>query len=187
MNHLAEIIDSSTTRFTAQCNDPDELPMLGAFVVVETPPGFCAAVVSEIRCGSADASRRPTAYGLPPEELHRQQPQLRLLLTTEFDACLVGSRDGERWRCGRPPYPPRLHHLVTAAPADAVAELTRHGDYLRTLSEAEVPDEVLAAAVRASVGADGAEERLIEAGRALARLMGDDYDRLQALMRRITS
>ncbi|MBI2298675.1 MAG: hypothetical protein HYU66_06940 [Armatimonadetes bacterium] len=188
MSPVGEILLSSTTRFTAQCADPDAAPALGSFVVVDSPPGSAVAVVAEVRAASADPNRRPFAYGLDPDELYRQQPQLRDLLTTEFDALLIGHDQGGGWRQLLPPQPPRLHHLVYAAPPDVVRAVAEGGDWLRTLAAAEAADDVLAAAVRASLAAldpGSVRETLIATGRTLARLLGDDYDRLQALLRRI--
>jgi len=183
---LGEVIESSTARFCAQCVGDAAPPALGSFVTVALGAGEALAVVSEIRCASADPNRRAMAYGLPPEELYRQQPQLRELLTTEFDACLLGHAQDGVWRQWLPPHPPRLHSFVQPAPAEAVTAVTASGDWLRTLVAAELGDDLLAAAVRAAMACgDDAEPRLIEVGRALARLFGDDYDRLRALLRRI--
>lgn len=186
-SHVGEVIVSSTTRFTAQCADEERLPALGGFVVVAAPPSAAVGVVCEVRASSLDPNRRPVAYGLPAEELFRQQPQLRELLAIEFDACLVGHDPGDGWRQLLPPHPPRLHHLVDLAPVEAIRAVTASGDYLRTLAGADVSDDVLAAAVRASLAAhDGGPEYLIHIGRCLARLL-DDYERLQAILRRITA
>lgn len=182
---LGEVIESSTARFCAQCVGDTPPPALGSFVTVALGEGEALAVVIESRCASADPHRRAMAYGLPPDELYRQQPQLRELLTTEFDACLLGHATAGVWRQWLPPHPPRLHSFVHRAPDDAVAAVTASGDWLRTLAAAELGDDLLAAAVRAAIGSDGDPARLVEVGRALARLFSDDYDRLRALLRRI--
>ncbi len=183
---LGEVIESSTARFCAQCPADAEPPARGSFVTVTLPAGRAVAVVSEIRCASADPNRRAMAYGLPPEELYRQQPQLRELLTTEFDACLLGYASDGPWRPWLPPHPPRLHSFVEPAEPAVVEAVTASGDWLRTLAAAELDDDLLAAAVRAALACgDAAPGKLVEAGRALARLFGDDYDRLRAVLRRI--
>jgi hypothetical protein len=185
--HVGEIIASSTTRFTAQCPSEEDAPDFGGFVVVEAAPGRALAVVCEVRSGSFDAHRRPVAFGLSEEDLYQQQPQLRELLTTEFDALLVGyAADGEPWRQLLPPRPPRLHRFVHDAEPEAVRAVTAGGDYLRTLVAGEASDDLLAAAVRASLDAsDDHSAAVVQAGQALARLLGDDYDRLRVLLRRV--
>jgi hypothetical protein len=187
MTHLGEIIASSTSRFCAQCPTDAEAPDFGGFVLVDGGAQRALAVVSEVRCGNFDAGRRPVAYGLGEDELYRQQPQLRELLATEFEALLVGYAEADGpWRQLLPPQPPRLHRFVFAAPADAIAAVTASGDYLRTLLAGEAGDDLLAAAVRASLGAAAEPAAfLVRTGQALARLVGDDYDRLAALLRRI--
>ncbi len=186
MSHVGEVIASSTMRFTAQCPDEDRAPEYGGFVMVDTPDGRAVAVVSEVRAGSVEGNRRPLAYGLSEEDLYRQQPQLRELLSTEFDAWLVGYDDGLRWRPILPPRPPRLHRFVhPAQPADILA-ITADGQYLRTLSAAGLSDDFLAAAVRASLAVRGDDRAyLVATGQQLARLLGDDYDRLKAMLRRV--
>lgn len=186
--HVGEVVLSSTTRLTAQCPDDDATPALGSFVAVDYGPGRALAVVAEVRSGSLDPGRRPVAYGLAEDELFRQQPQLRELLSTEFEAILIGwAEDDGPPRQLLPPRPPRLHRFVSPAQPDDVRALTSGGDWLRTLLAAEVSDDLLAAAVRAALATrtDDPSARL-EAGRALARLVGDDYERLQVLLRRVS-
>jgi hypothetical protein len=187
MTHVGEIIASSTTRFSAQCPDEDSAPAFGSFVVVDAAPEQVIGVVAEVRAGTLDANRRPMAFGLSQEELFRQQPQLRELLATEFDAVHVGYGDDVGvWRQILPPRPPRLHRFVQPAAPAEIAAVTADGDWLRTLAAAEVADDLLAAAVRASLAAHGdARDYLVRMGRVLARLVGDDYERLQALLRRL--
>lgn len=184
--HVGEVVVSTTTRFLAQCPSEEVAPPLGGFVAVDVPAGQALAVVSEIRAASIDPNRRPVAFGIEEEELFRQQPQLRELLATEFDAQLIGWHDGACWRQLLPPRPPRLHRFVYLAPAEAVTAVTHDGDWLRTLTAAELSDDFLAAAIRASLATGGDADALVAVGRTLARLLADDYDRLQVLLRRIS-
>lgn len=187
---VAEILLSGTSRFTAQVCDGIVPPAFGEFVVADAPGGEVLAVVGEIRCGSFDSNRAPVVYGLTVEELFAQQPQLRELLVTEFDALVIGWRSDGGWRGGLPPRPPGLHTFVQPAPALAVRVVTRDGGWLRTLLTAEAGDDLLAAAISASLAVwqgDDARQQAVLLGRAAARLFGDDYDRLQALLMRISA
>lgn len=189
-DHLGEVVASSSTRFVAQANGTE--PAFGSFVAVDVPGGAALAVVAEVRHGSFDPNRRPTAYGLPADELFAQQPQLRELLVTEFEALLVGHGADGRWRPHLPPHPPGLHAFVRPADELAIRLVTLDGGYLRTLLAAEVSDDLLSGVVTASLavwpaGAPEQREFLVTTGRALARLLGDDYDRLQAVLGRIGS
>jgi hypothetical protein len=62
-------------------------------------------------------------------------------------------------------------------------------DYFRTpLFASHVPsDELLSAAIRTAARAhrDGERDYLVRAGREVASLLKDDYDRLTAILRRI--
>lgn len=185
---LGEILASTTTRFSAQAREADAPPAFGSFVCAPTVDGEVLAVVGDTRCGSLDTGRQPLAYGLTAAELAAQQPQLRELLVTEFDALHVGWQGSSPWRPGPPPRPPRLHAFVQPAPSLAVRAVCRDGAWLRTLLAAEATDDLLAAAMAHCLGVwqgDDVGHQATLLGRAAARLFGDDYDRLQALLARL--
>ncbi|MCC7494629.1 MAG: hypothetical protein IT204_19885 [Fimbriimonadaceae bacterium] len=184
-DRVGEVLSSSTVACTAQAPASELAPDLGAFVVTVSPPE-ALGVVTAVRVAGFDSHRRPLAYGLPPDELERQQPQLRELLVTEFDLVLLGACELDGWRQRLPARPPRLHSFVRLATAAEVRTITAQPDWLRTLAAAEPRDDVLAAAIRAAAAArPGDRQHLVQTGRALARLWADDYERLQALLRRV--
>ncbi|HIE53311.1 MAG TPA: hypothetical protein EYP85_16285 [Armatimonadetes bacterium] len=188
--HLGEVIESSTTVVRAQCRQWDWVPSLGALVRVDTEPEPVYGIVSHIATGSLDPYRRPTAYGKTTEELRREQPQIFELLKTEFQAVLVGYLEGERMRSGLPPQPPRLHSFVYLCGPEEVRRFTAGLEYLRLLlsvSSGVPADELLLTAARTAWEAHGYDRAyLIAVGKELARLLKDDYDRLRALLRRLT-
>ena len=127
-------------------------------------------------------------------------PQILELVRTTVRAQVLAYWDGQKKVEGRPlvrqtlpPRPAALHDRVRVCGPDAVAALAQPFDVLRTLARHPDPavpaDDLLAAALRNLYeahggGADG-EAVLVDAGRALARLLDDDHERLQSILRRV--
>jgi hypothetical protein len=82
-----------------------------------------------------------------------------------------------------------VHYSVYECTDEELASFTETTDFFRTLLFAyQIPsDELLAATIRAAARARQANERtyLVQAGREVAALLKDDYDRLTAILRRI--
>ena len=87
---------------------------------------------------------------------------------------------------------PPLHAFVRLCESDAVRTLGAPYDFLRTLARNPDPmvpvDELLVAALE-RIGAaqetpEASEDALVEAARALSRLLNDDHERLHAILRR---
>ena len=186
--YLAEVVESSTTVFTAQCWELHNSPPLGSLVRVDSdPPVF--GVVSDVATRSIEPGRRPIAYGIPEEQLREEQPQIFELLRTEFEAVIVGYEDSPYIRQFLPPHPPRIHSFVRPCSKDEVRTFTGQWDFLRMLLSApRVPtDELIIAAVRSAFEAwDRDRNYLVRAGKELSRLLKNDYERLGSLMRRIS-
>lgn len=90
-----------------------------------------------------------------------------------------------------PPRPAALHDRVRSSGPEAVAALAAPFDVLRTLArnpDPSVPADDLLAAVLANLAqahGDDGDEMLVQAGRALARLLDEDHERLQSILRRV--
>jgi hypothetical protein len=191
MEHIAEVIESSTTEFTAQTRELHNAPPFGYFIKVGSPMTVIA-MIYDISTGSSDLNRRPIAYGKTEEELRNEQPQIFELLRTEIKAKIVGYCNSERnsgMRQQLPPQPPRLHHFVYACIPNEIRDFTRNFDYLRTLAGigGTLSDELLIAAVQQTCRAhqDTSRDTLVRVGKEMARLLRDDYDRLESILRRI--
>ncbi len=187
--YIAEVIESSTTEFAAQTRELDGSPPFGSFVKVGATP-VSIAMIYDISTTSIDLNRRPVAYGKTEEELREEQPQIFELLRTEIKAKIVGYSDKTGMRQLIPPRPPKLHSFVHICAPKEVQEFTRSFDYFRTLagSGGTLSDELLIAAIQQTCRcqADSARYWLIRAGKELSRLLRDDYDRLESILRRIT-
>ncbi len=197
MQRIGEVIESSTTRFTAGAYELLAAPPFGSLVRAATRSEGVAVygLVYEIRTGSKEPGGRAVVRGrtysgreLYDEEIYFENPDLAEVLQTEFAALTVGFVEGGRIYQYLPPQPPPVHYSVYECDGPELARFGESCDFFRAvLFAAHVPgDELLAAALRALARArpDG-RDYLVRAGRELAGLLKDDYDRLAAILRRI--
>ena len=203
MPPVAEVVASSTREIVAEVYPDADVPAFGAWVEVETASGAVHyALVSHAETGSVEPGRQAVALGpdYDRDRLRREMPQLLALVRTVVRAQILAYWDGRARRDGQPvvrqtlpPCPAELHDRVRLCAPDAVARLGAPFDALRTLARHPDPavpaDDLLAAALGGLYRAhgQGAEGRraLVEAGRALARLLDDDHERLQSILRRV--
>lgn len=197
MQRIGEVIESSTTRFTAGAYELLAAPPFGALVRAVTRSEGVAVygLVYEIRTGSKEPGGRAVVRGrtysgreLYDEEIYFENPDLAEVLQTEFSALTVGFvEDGQIFQY-LPPQPPPVHYSVYECDGAELARFSMGCDFFRgVLFAGQAPsDELLAASIRAAARArpDG-RDYLVWAGRELAGLLKDDYDRLAAILRRI--
>lgn len=210
---VGEVIDATTTEFTAQSYRLHESPFFGSFVRASTGDCDVWGVVARAHTGGFDQGRLPVARGErfdDEEEVYRQSPELPQLLRTQFTALVVGYCDGARGlpspavagamvadrrpRHMLPPRPPRVHAFVYAPSAEEVVAFTaslRYLDAILRLQTGAPVDELVAAAVRAAAAArsseapDAPRAYLLTAARYLAVQLGREPARLVALLRRL--
>ncbi len=192
---IGEVIESSTRTFVAEVYDEVEAPAFGHWVRVDgTDDAALFGLVSHVETGSYDSNREAVALGLSPEERAEEMPMVQELLRTTVRAQVLACRDRTgRVRQTLPPHPPDIHDFVHSCTDEDVRALDAPFDFLRTLVEhanPEVPvDDLLVAVLRRIYEAHGAEhggrQALVAAGRALSRLLDDDHERLQSILRRV--
>lgn len=206
---IGEIIEASTSEFTAESFTLHSPPRFGSFVKIplegtaEMPAGSddpfsdgggavspaIFAVVYSATTTSTEPGKQPRAYWKAEDELAKEQPQLaEWLLMTKFQCAIVGFALDGSIRRYLPPMPPRIHTQVFSCEPNEIAGLTDRMDFLRTLvSFRNAPsDEMVAACIREAYTERGEDaEFLVDAGKELANLLKDDYERLHAIVRRI--
>jgi hypothetical protein len=186
-----EVISANSTSFVAQCYELYDAPPLGSLVQAGTPPIF--GVVCEVRTEPLDPSRPVLARGenaAAEEEVYRDNPQINRLLTTRFEALIVGYRADEVYHHRLPPLPPRVHSFVHTCPRDEAGVFAEDLGFLRILARDGrlASDEVIGAAVqRVSAAFGDSEDFMVRAGRLLAGELSGDLPRLNAILRRISS
>ena len=205
-DHIAEVIETATTEFLAQCLEPEDLsfpvmPAFGSWVksVDEESGNQIMAIVYHATTTPIDSVHRAVALGLSMAELREQQPQIFAMIKTEFRAAIVGfippgwegnSADNSRSRVYQylPPRPPQVHQGVYQCKPTEIIQFSEKLDFLRTLLQVNgAPVEALmAAAIREVYQIRKADRSwLVQAGRTLSVLLKDDYDRLRYILSQI--
>jgi len=201
-NYIAEVIETATTEFLAQCLDPEDLsfpvmPPFGSWVksVDEESGNQVYGVVYHATTLPIDSVHRARALGLSLQDLREQQPQIFAMLKTEFRAAIVGFKQGNSEQAARfapetvyqylPPRPPQIHQAVYRCEPEAIIHFSEQLDFLRTLLQVNgAPVEALTAAAIREVYQLRQADRgwLVRAGRTLSVLLKDDYDRLRFVL-----
>jgi hypothetical protein len=202
VNHIAEVIETATTEFLAQCLEPENLsfpvmPPFGSWVkaIDEESSNLIYAVVYYATTGPIDSIHRARALGLSMTELREQQPQVFAMLKTEFRAAIVGYQAGaaadlfdRRLYQHLPPRPPQIHQAVYRCDREEVVQFSEELNFLRTLLQVTgAPvDALTAATIREIYQLRQADHNwLVQAGRMLSLLLKDDYDRLRIILSQI--
>lgn len=192
---IAEVIESSTRELVAEVYDGAEVPAFGSWVRVEPADGrVLYGLVSHVERSSLEPNRKAVAFGKTKDELQREMPQVMALLRTTFRAQVIAYEEADGTvRQTLPPRPAGIHDFAYACSDDHVRRLGYPYDFLRTLvrhPDPSVPVDDLVVAVldnvwRAHGGRHGGGDELVRAGRALSRLLDDDHERLQSILRRV--
>jgi hypothetical protein len=205
-SHIAEVIETATTEFLAQCLEPENLsfpvmPPFGSWVksVDEESGNQIYAVVYHATTSPIDSVHRARALGLSLQDLREQQPQIFAMLKTEFRAAIVGFQPPSDARMNEfaepatvyqhlPPRPPQIHQAVYVCEVAEILHFSETLDFLRTLLQMpSAPVDALAAATIREIYQLRHADRpwLVQAGRSLSLLLKDDYDRLRIILSQI--
>ncbi len=110
LNRVGEVIEASTTVFTAQCYELYGSPALGSLVKTGDGTVEQYGIVYETVTAGIEPGRRPIARGKDEsdeEDVYKNNPQLLKLLRTEFSSLVVGYRGDIRWDSSKPDGAPR--------------------------------------------------------------------------------
>ena len=189
---VGEVIDATTTDFTAQCYELYQSPPLGSLVKTTDLPLELYGLVYNAATTSIEPGRRPIARGkdeTSEEAIYRQSPQLLKLLRSEFSALVIGHRQGDRLYHYLPPRTARIHSFVYLCPPGEVKEFSQSFDFLNMLINTRLPvstDELVAACLRQmSQVYEDRHAFLVAAGKELAILLSGQFSQLKAILGRI--
>jgi len=207
LDHIGEVIETSTTEFLAQCLEPEELnfpamPPFGSWVKSfdEESGNKIYSLVTNVTTAPIDSVHRARALGLTLAELKDQQPQIFAMLKTEFRAVIIGfetpptnDNNGYSPSNGKiyqylPPRPPQIHQAVFSCNTEEIINFTSNPDFLRVLLQVQnTPVEALiAATLRESYRLRGGDRQwLVKAGRTLSVLLKNDYDCLKYILSQV--
>lgn len=184
---IGEVIGSSNTEFIAESALLHDSPPFGSFIKIQSRETIYA-VVFNAYTHSLEPNRLAIAYHRSEQELRDEQPQIFELLKTKFEAVIIGYESDGVIRHHLPPQPPRLHSFVYACQPIEVRRLTSQFKFFRFLLGVEKAprDELIAGTIRAAnTVRKGERAFLVQAGKELLRLIGDDYEMLASILQRI--
>jgi len=154
--------------------------------------GDIYGIVYNAATTSLEPGRRPIARGrdeASEEAIYQENPQLLKLLRSEFEAVVVGHREGDRLCHYLPPSPARIHAFVYLCTPEEVREFSRAFGFLNILINARlsVPaDELIAAALRQmSQAQEDGRKFQVAAGKELAVLLSSQYEQLKSILGRL--
>ncbi|MEM8603335.1 MAG: HAS-barrel domain-containing protein [Cyanobacteria bacterium P01_H01_bin.121] len=202
--HIAEVIETATTEFLAQCLEPEDLrfpvmPAFGSWVKAadEETGAWVYGIVYHATTSPIDSVHRARALGLSLETLRDEQPQIFAMLKTEFQAAIVGfetaSTNGSAANPGKiyqylPPRPPQVHQAVYECTATEVLHFTEELEFMRTLLQLNSTpvDSLIAATLRETYRLRKADRPwLVHASRMLSTYLKEAYDRLRQILSQV--
>jgi hypothetical protein len=192
VERVGEVVEASTTDFTAQCYELYQIPPLGSLVKTRDLPLELYGIVYNAATTSLEPGRRPIARGREEkteEGIYQTSPQLLKLLKSEFGALVVGHRQGDRLYHYLPPTPARIHSFVYLCSPEEVKEFSQSFDFLNIIINARLPvstEELISACIRQmSQAYEDRQTFLVAAGKELAILLSGNLNQLKAILGRI--
>ena len=191
--HIGEVVESNTASFIAEVSRGSDMPAFGSWIELRTQQGMTLfGVVSLVEYGSTMPGRRATALGKTHEELLHEMPQVMELLRASFHARVVGyARDEQPVFQALPPFPAGIHDFIYPCAQERLTQFGAPYDFIQLLmnsGDRSTPnDELLIAALNNLFVKPIAHstQPLVDAGRVLSRLLKDDHQRLQSVLRRL--
>ncbi len=186
---IGRVTRCSTRGFVGAVRLPEpEVPAFGTFCRVEAQHGHAHVVglIYDISIEDDEFARQLAVADSPsPEEVADHQEN-RLLV--EYSALAVGYQTEGRFHYSLPPQPPLTLASIEATSEEEVRAFTERLDFLPLiLSAQQVPvDDLVVAALRTAAAVRPPSQRrayLVEAGRALSRLLSRDLARLEMVLR----
>ncbi len=189
---IAEVIESSSSEYLAQCYDLNQSPPLGAMVKTTDNLDEVYGVVYSTETHSIEMGRRAMARGKDmetSEEIFKSNPQLAKLFITDFRVLVIGyCHQGDYYQY-LPPKPAPIHNFVYNCLPEEVKAFTGSLDFLTLIAGARISisvDEVIAACLRhAGRCYSDSNAFLVKAGKELAWLLGNDVNRLNSILKRL--
>ncbi|MFN3360035.1 MAG: hypothetical protein ACK421_01170 [Pseudanabaenaceae cyanobacterium] len=196
-DRFAEVIETSTTEYLAQCLQPDNLDFavmppfaswVKSFEEEKENPEIIYGVVYHVTTSPIDSVHKARALGMGLKQLRQEQPHIFALFQTEVRVKLLGfSHNGVIYQ-HLPSRPPQIHQGVYFCTPQEIENFTSSFHFLRSLWQATgIPtDELISAILRDVYQVRQCDRNwLVQAGRFLSTLLKDDYDRLAAILAQV--
>ena len=189
---IGEIVESTSTEFTAECYELNTIPSLGSLVKITEPKVEIFGIVCQSGTAGIEPGRRPIARGKDEESeeaVYQSSPQLMKLLRSEFQVLVVGYKFEGKINQYLPSQPAHIHAFVHVCDAEEIKQFSRSFDFLSLLvnNRLQMPaEELVAAALREMSKVQTAPHAfLVAAGKALTSSLSGDYHRLKTILARL--
>ena len=189
---IGEIVESTSTEFTAECYELNAIPSLGSLIKVTEPALEILGIVCQSGTSGIEPGRRPIARGkdeASEEAVYRSSPQLMKLLRSEFQVLVIGHKlDGKIYQY-LPPKPAHIHAFIYVCSAEEIKEFSQSFDFLSILvnNRLQMPAEELVAATLREMNKAQPDPHafLVTAGKALTAILSGEYHRLKTILTRL--
>jgi hypothetical protein len=191
---FAEVIESNSAGFVAQCYKLEQSPPLGALVKYHDGEKEIYGIVYSIETHSMEQGRRVAVRGEgvdTKDDIYKDSPQLMKLLATDFRVIVIGYKDSTGVHYYLPQDPVPIHGFIYHCQSEEYTQFTGSFHFLGLLVDSRLPvsiDEVIAAFLRhASHYQTDSTAFLICAGKELAWFLSGDTKRLTSILRKLQS
>ena len=192
MSKIGEIVESTSTEFTAECYELNAIPALGSLVKVTEPKVEILGIVCQSGTAGIEPGRRPVARGKDEdseEAVYQSSPQLMKLLRSEFHVLVVGHKIDGKINQYLPSQPAHIHAFVYLCDAEEIQQFSRFFDFLSILVNNRLQistEELVAATLREMSKAQSDPHTfLVAAGKALTAILSGEYHRLKIILARL--
>ena len=189
---IGEIVESSSTEFTAECYELNAIPSLGSLVKVTEPALEVFGIVCQSGTASIEPGRHPVARGkdeASEEAVYQSSPQLMKLLRSEFQVLVVGYKLDGKIKQYLPAKPAHIHAFVYICGTEEIKQFGQFFDFLNILvnNRLQIPPEELVAASLREMSKTQSDPHafLVAAGKALSSSLSGDYHRLKTILARL--
>ena len=189
---IGEIVESSSTEFTAECYELNAIPSLGSLVKVTEPALEIFGIVCQSGTASIEPGRHPVARGkdeASEEAVYQSSPQLMKLLRSEFQVLVVGYKLDGKIKQYLPAKPAHIHAFVYICGTEEIKQFGQFFDFLNILvnNRLQIPPEELVAASLREMSKTQSDPHafLVAAGKALSSSLSGDYHRLKTILARL--
>jgi hypothetical protein len=189
---IGEIVESTSTEFTAECYELNVIPALGSLVKVAEPKVEIFGIVCQSGTAGIEPGRHPVARGKDEESeeaVYQSSPQLMKLLRSEFQVLVVGYKTEGKIYQYLPSKPAHIHAFVHVCSAEEIKHFSQSSDFLSILvnTRLEIPvEELITATLREmSKGRSDTHAFMVAAGKSLTWILSGDYRRLKTILVRL--
>jgi len=192
MNKIGEIVEATSTEFTAECYELHEIPAFGSLVKVSSPAEEIFGIVCQAGTAGIEPGRHPVARGkdeTSEEAVYQANPQLMKLLRSEFQALVIGHKIDEKIYQYLTAKPAHIHAFVQVCSPDEIKQFSESFDFISILlnnRQAIPTEELVAAGLREmSKAQNDPHAFLVAGGKALTSILCGDYYRLKTILTRL--